>query len=248
VKPGVAVFLRSAWALLVAVLATVLVTGTGILAALAVGPTAPAIHGFYQVFARLVLWGFGARVRVAGLEGLEPGARYVIVSNHQSHLDPLALVVAFRAHPLRFVAKQELARVPIFGQALRASGTVFVTRSDTRTDVGRIERAQAALLEAVSVLFFAEGTRSHTGELGPFKKGAAVFGLKNGLPLLPVGVSGSFEILPRGFRALRRGTIGVSVGRPIPTKGRDVEERDALTAELRAAVVAEIERARQLVG
>jgi len=242
------VFLRSAWALLVTVLATVLVTGTGILVALFTGPTAPAIHGFYQAFARVVLWGFGARVRVAGLEQLEPGARYVIVSNHQSHLDPLALVVAFRAHPLRFVAKHELARVPIFGQALRASGTVFVTRSDTRTDVGRIEEARPERLAHVSVLFFAEGTRSRTGELGPFKKGAAVFGAKTGLPLLPVGVAGSSEILPRGFRVLRRGPIGVSVGRPIPTRSRSVEERDALTAELRAAVAAEIERARRLAA
>jgi len=240
--------LRSALAGAVALLATVFVAGGGLLAASVAGPTAPVVNGFYRAFARVVLWGFRARVRTRGLEHLTPGERYVIVSNHASNLDPPALVVALREHPLRFIAKQELARVPVFGAALRATGTVFVTRSDTKTDVDRVSAAQAALLRDVSVLFFAEGTRGGSDELGPFKKGAAVFGLKSGLPVVPVGVAGSFAILPRGLHVRRGGTIGISVGRPIPTAGRSLAERDALTAELREAVAAEIGRAREMAG
>ncbi|HKJ24178.1 MAG TPA: lysophospholipid acyltransferase family protein [Myxococcota bacterium] len=243
-----ATFLRSGWALLVTVVAAVVVTGTGVIVSFFTGGVAPVIHGFYQAFARMVLWGAGAKVEVAGLEHLADGARYVVVPNHESHIDVPALIRAFRDHPLRFVAKQELGRVPIFGRALKRSGTVFVTRSDTKKDLERMHAAQAELLKHVSVLFFAEGTRTHTGELQAFKKGAAVFSVQTGLPLLPVGIAGSYEVLPRGMRLLRRGaTIGVSIGEPIDTRGRTVDEREVLTSELRAAVVKEIARARDLL-
>jgi 1-acyl-sn-glycerol-3-phosphate acyltransferase len=243
-----ALFVRSAWALVVTVVAAVVVTGTGVIVSFATGGTSPAIHGFYQAFARMVLWGADVRLVVRGTENVEDGTRYVVVPNHESHLDVPAVIRALRDHPLRFVAKQELGRIPIFGTALKRSGTVFVTRSDTKRDLERMHAAQAELLKHVSVLFFAEGTRTHDGGLQPFKKGAAVFGVQTGLPILPVGIAGSYGILPRGMKLLRRGgTVAVSIGEPIPTRGRTVEEREALTAEVRSAVVAEIERARELL-
>jgi 1-acyl-sn-glycerol-3-phosphate acyltransferase len=242
------VFVQSAWALVVTVVAAVVVTGTGVIVSLFTGGVAPVIHGFYQAFARMVLWGMDVRLEVAGLENLERGVRYVVVPNHQSHLDVPALIRAFRDHPLRFVAKQELGRIPIFGRALKRSGTVFVTRSDTKRDLERMHAARAELLKHVSVLFFAEGTRSRDGRLQPFKKGAAVFGVQTGLPIVPVGIAGSYEILPRGMRLLKRGgTVALSVGRPIATADRTVEEREVLTGEIRDAVIEEIERARQLL-
>jgi len=244
-----AVLLRSAWGLLVTGLAAVLITGTGVVVSLFTGGVAPVIHGFYHAFNRVVLWGFRVKLEVAGLEGLERGRRYVVVPNHQSLLDVPALVCAFREHPLRFVAKQELGRIPIFGSALKRSGTVFVTRSDTKTDLERMHTARAELLKHVSVLFFAEGTRSHTGELGAFKKGAAVFGVQTGMPIVPVGIAGSYAILPRGLRVLTPGgTIALSVGAPIETAGRRIEERGVLTEEIQAAVGKELEHARALLA
>ena len=244
-----AVFLRSAWGLLVTLLAAVLITGTGVVVSFFTGGVAPVIHGFYQAFNRVVLWAFRVKLEVVGLERLELGRRYVVVPNHQSLLDVPALVCAFREHPLRFVAKQELGSIPIFGRALKRSGTVFVTRSDTKTDLERMHRARAELLKHVSVLFFAEGTRSHTGELGAFKKGAAVFGVQTGLPIVPVGIAGSYEILPRGLRVRTPGgRIALSVGAPIETAGRSVEERELLTEEVRSAVAKEIEHARGRLG
>jgi len=244
-----AVLLRSAWGLLATVLAAVLITGTGVVVSFFTGGVAPVIHGFYQAFNRVVLWAFRVTLEVAGLERLERGGRYVVVPNHQSLLDVPALVCALREHPLRFVAKQQLGRIPIFGRALKRSGTVFVTRSETKTDLERMHTARAELLKHVSVLFFAEGTRSATGQLGPFKRGAAVFAVQTGLPIVPVGIAGSYEILPRGLRVRTPGgTIAVSVGAPIETGGRSVAEREVLTEEIRAAVVKELERARRLLG
>lgn len=231
------------------VLADTLVHASAAIAAGAVlGPTHDAVSWIYRDYARIALAACGARLVSDGEAGLEEGRHYVFVANHESHLDPLAILVALPRHGIRFVAKQELARLPLFGAALRTTGNVFVQRSDTKGDVGRLDHEGVALAKDISVLFFAEGTRSSDGKLRPFKKGAAVFALKNGLPLLPIGVAGAFEILPRGYVVKRGGTIGVSIGEPIETDGRTLADRDALTTALRGAVAERIEHARTLAG
>jgi 1-acyl-sn-glycerol-3-phosphate acyltransferase len=210
------------------------------------GPTHPLVNGCYREFARFALLGFRARVATNGDAHLPADRRFVFVANHASHLDGPAILRALPRHPLRFVAKEELGRVPLFGPALRVTGNVMVSRADTRGDVNRLEAAQRELLESVSVLFFAEGTRSQAGELGPFKRGAAVFAIRSGLPLVAIGVHGSWDIYSRGFEVKRGGAIGVAVGEPIEVSGRALEERDALTEELRGAVAAQMRRAREL--
>jgi 1-acyl-sn-glycerol-3-phosphate acyltransferase len=222
--------------------------GTGVIvAAPLLGATHPFVNACYRAWGRGVLLGCGARLRTRGADRLDPAGRYVFVANHLSDLDPPAILASLRHHAVRFVAKEELARIPLLGQALRAGGNVVISRSDTRGDVARLD-AQRELLERVSVFFFAEGTRSATGELGPFKRGAAAFALKAGMPLVPVGVHGTLEILPRGLRVQRWGTVGVSIGEPVPVEGESLEARAALTELLRERVRAEIDKAKELAA
>ena len=210
------------------------------------GPTHGSVSLCYREFARLALLGFGARVRSNGDSHLPAQARYVFVANHQSHLDSLAILRALERHPVRFVAKQELGRIPLFGPALRATGHVMVSRSDTGRDLAALEAAQRELLESVSVLFFAEGTRGTARGLRPFKRGAAAFALQAGLPLVPIGVAGSREIYPPGFEVRSGGAIGVAIGEPIETAGCDLAERAPLTERLQSAVGALVRRAQAL--
>jgi 1-acyl-sn-glycerol-3-phosphate acyltransferase len=210
------------------------------------GPTHGLVNACYREFARVALAGFCARVETNGGSHLPGDRRYVFVSNHSSHLDAPAILCALGRHPLRFVAKEDLGRIPLFGAALRATGNVMVSRSDTRGDVRRLDEARSTLHDSVSVLFFAEGTRSPDGSLGAFKRGAAVFAVKADMPLVPVGVHGSFDIYARGFEVKRGGTIGVAIGEPIETAGLGLGDRDALTETLRLAVVGQLERARRL--
>lgn len=237
---------RSAVASGVVVADTLLHAPAAILAGTALGPTHDVVSWLYRDFARVALLGCGASLATEGEHHLDPRRRYVFVSNHQSNLDSMAILAALPRHGLRFVAKEELGRVPLFGAALRATGSVFVGRSNTSADVKRLDDAHGQLVKKISVLFFAEGTRSEDGELGPFKKGAAAFALKSRLALVPIGVHGSLEILPRGFAVQQGGTIGVSIGKPIETRGRRFEDRDAMTAELREAVAERIAEARAL--
>jgi 1-acyl-sn-glycerol-3-phosphate acyltransferase len=225
---------------------TLVFAPSAIVASLALGPTHPLVSRCYRDFARVALAGCGARVSTGGEARLDARERYVFVSNHSSHLDALAILISLPRHGLRFIAKDELGRVPLFGAALRATGSVFVARSDTQRDVKALDAVRDELIRHISVLFFAEGHRSETGELGPFKKGAAMFALKTGLSLVPIGVQGAFEIYSRGYEVKGGGTIGVSIGRPIEVKGRAIEERDEITEELRRAVIEQIGCARKL--
>lgn len=217
-----------------------------IAAGMLLGPTHDGVSWIYRDYARFALLACGAQLVSRGEERLDPARRYVFVANHVSHLDAMAILAALPRHGLRFVAKEELGNLPLFGQALRSTGTVFVGRSDTKTDIGRLDRDGKTLVSDISVLFFAEGSRSIDGKLRAFKKGAAMFALKFGLPLVPIGVHGSFDILPPGFEVRPGGPIGVSIGEPMETDGRTVEDRERITEELRAAVAARIEEARAL--
>lgn len=239
--------LRSAVAMGVVATDTVAMAPLVIGAATTLGPTHWVVSQLYREFARIALTGFGASVRSEGERSLNPRRRYVFVANHASNLDALAILLALPRHGVRFVAKKELGDVPVFGPALRATGNVFVERSDTGRDLQTLDAAQKQLLRHISVLFFAEGTRSEDGRLRPFKRGAAAFALKAQLEVVPIGVAGSFEILPPGVEVRQGGTIGVSIGKPIPTRGRGFDERESLTKELEDAVRGRVERARALV-
>jgi 1-acyl-sn-glycerol-3-phosphate acyltransferase len=244
---NVATVLRTGLGLGIVGLDTAIFGTMVILGAPLLGGTHPLVNACYRSWARVVLKGCGVRLRTRGVERLDARGRYVLVSNHMSDLDAPAILASLREHAVRFVAKEELARIPLFGQALHAGGNIVISRADTKADVARLD-AQRELLERVSVLFFAEGTRSREGELGPFKRGAAAFALKTGMPLVPVGVHGTFEILPRGLRLQRRGTVGVCVGEPVSVEGEPLAERAALTELLRERVREQIDEARKLVA
>jgi 1-acyl-sn-glycerol-3-phosphate acyltransferase len=236
---------RSGVAGAVAVGGTLLFAPAAIVLGTLHGPGDPRVSWCYRAFARLAMGGCDARLATNGDDHLDRRRRYVFVSNHQSNLDPMAILASLPHQTVRFVAKSQLRSIPLLGYALATTGNVFVERSDTSRDVRSLD-AQRALLRKVSVLFFAEGSRGDGPEVGPFKKGAAVFAIKNRLPLVPIGVHGAFEILPPGNLVMRGGTIGVAVGDPIDVKPFSLEDRERLTAELRNAVLRQVEVARVL--
>ena len=190
-----------------------------------------------MLWCRLVLWTAAARVESIGRSNLPENGSYILVANHQSYLDPCGLVRALGSVP-RFVTKMELSAVPVFGHAVRALGQIVIDRADPEGAKRTIDAATRTLPGGVQVCFFAEGTRSADGSIGPFKKGAVVLGLQTGLPLVPVSISGSRNLMPKGSLIVRPGgRIRVVFGPPMPTAGVPFERRDALTDGLREAVV-----------
>ena len=190
----------------------------------------------------------GARVIVQRDAQLDPEQSYVFVSNHTSNLDVPA-ILSVVDHPMRFIAKDELSHIPIFGWAARRMGHVFIDRKDrggaTKAIRARIERG----LRGASLFFFAEGTRAVGDELLPFKKGAAVAALETRLDCVPIAVAGARKVLkPKGLSLFRPGPVAVVFGKPIPSSSHAIDRRDELVAEQRTAVEGALQEARELVA
>ncbi len=167
-----------------------------------------------------------------GLHNIQPNESYILMSNHQSLYDIPALMYAF-PRSLRMVTKTELFRVPIWGQAMRASGFIEVDRKNRARAIASLQRAKIILGRGISVWIAPEGTRSLTGDLLPFKKGGFVLSQETGLRILPVGIAGARDILPAKAAEVQRGvTITVRFGAPIAPS----DDRDDMIRRVRAEI------------
>ncbi len=177
------------------------------------------------------------RVTLVGRENIRKGQSYVVVANHQSSYD-IFVLWGYLVIDARWVIKKELRRVPLFGYALYASRNVFIDRRDRGQAVKGISEGVRRLPKGVSVLFFAEGTRSADGSIGQFKKGGFYVALEMGLPILPVTVNGSRRVLPKKSLVFTPGPIEVVVGDPIETGGYTRENIQELVDRARDVITA----------
>jgi 1-acyl-sn-glycerol-3-phosphate acyltransferase len=194
-----------------------------------------------QLWVRIDLLLTGVRVRTRYETPLDPRTPYVFMSNHQSHFDVLAVVAALPAFQLRWVAKKELTKVPVFGWALRHSDHIIIDRSDHVQAMKSLRAAADKMRGGVSVIIFPEGTRGPgDGTMLPWKRGGFVLALDAGIPVVPIAVAGSADILGRHGWQIRSGTIDVVVGAPIPVAG---VERDELMRRARERLEGMLPRA-----
>lgn len=187
-----------------------------------------------RVWGPLGLWLSGARLEVAPPPVLDPGP-VVFASNHESALDIWALFVAI-PRSFRFIAKQELFDLPIFGWYMRIGGHVPVDRSNHSQAVVSLRRAAALVRQGTSVIVFPEGTRSRTGRIQPFKKGPFVVAKEAGVPVVPIAISGSGAVTPSKTIAVHPGTIRVAFGEPV--NPAEFPTKEALLTEVRARIIA----------
>jgi len=189
-----------------------------------------------KVWAPPALWMLGARLEVWGLESLDLSRSYLFVGNHASQLDIPVLFAALPV-PLRFLAKEELRRVPIVGVFITAMGMVFIDRD--RADAARssIDQLAELLASELNLMAFPEGTRSRDGEIQPFKTGAFVAAIKSGVPVVPVRIDGAAAILPAGTLAIQPGPVRVFVGKPIPSTGLTLSDRRQFAARVHSSLV-----------
>jgi 1-acyl-sn-glycerol-3-phosphate acyltransferase len=174
----------------------------------------------------------GVQVTVRGGEHLA-GGPFVLASNHQSHLDILALL-GFLPGRTRFAAKREMWRHPVVGAVLDTLDMVPIDRDDPESAIAALQRADGT---AGSLVVFPEGTRSRDGQLREFKKGAFVLAIRAGLPVVPVVCRGTRRLMPRGSRlTVVPGPVEIIVEEPIPTAGLGYDDRDALAARVRAVI------------
>jgi 1-acyl-sn-glycerol-3-phosphate acyltransferase len=216
------------------ILSTVVLSSLAVIVSLFDG-TGRAAHAVARAWGRVLLAIPGVRVRVEGLEKVVPDGSYVVVANHLSYMD-IPVSLACLPVQLRILAKKGLFRLPFLGLSMKRAGHIPVPREDTRASLKTLAQSARLVRErGISVLVFPEGGRS-PGPMRDFRAGASYIAIKAGVPLLPVGLIGTREVLPMDSLLPRGGPVTLRVGDPIPTEGLKIHDHEALTRQLQERV------------
>ena len=232
--------IRTLWFYLVVVVSSVIHATAVIVAALLGVKRRPGGGDVYDWgtndWSRQVLWAAGTPVQAEGLDRI-PDRPVVYAANHSSMFDIWALAATLPGS-VRMVAKQELARIPLLGRAMVTAGHLTIDRAHPARALEAYRRAGEIIRGGTSALLFPEGTRSRTGELLPFKNAPFGLAIAAQVPVVPVYVANTFEILPKGRFFLRPRPIRIVIGDPISTAGMTVDVRQELRDRVRAAILA----------
>jgi 1-acyl-sn-glycerol-3-phosphate acyltransferase len=178
----------------------------------------------------------GIEVEAEGRERLDRRTPYVFMCNHLSFLDAPALVTVID-RPVRSIVKRFVFRIPVFGWGMRLAGFVPVDKEGIGEGRKRIARASGLIREkGYSFLVFPEGQRSWDGRLQPFRRGGFFLALEAGAPIVPVSIAGTFELMPRVSRRVRKGHVRIVFHEPIAAAGFSPETLPELMERVRAAI------------
>jgi len=199
-------------------------------------PSVRRVSAFQRIWADWLLQTNGIRISVRGLENLEKGHSYILLSNHTSILDIPGIISAF-PFPVRFIAKKSLAWIPIFGWNLHLSGHILIDRKRAQSALKSSKKAASLLKSGVSIIVFPEGTRSPDGQVKEFKGGTFLLAAESRAPIVPVSISGTYQMLPRTGWCFWPGTIQIHVGEPIPTQGVPLSEARLFMKRVRDRII-----------
>ncbi|UCD85057.1 MAG: 1-acyl-sn-glycerol-3-phosphate acyltransferase [Deltaproteobacteria bacterium] len=234
------VLLRSGLFILAIALNTIIL-GSLIILSSFFSPSGNLPNSIARFWARLILLTSRVRVEVQGQDNIPSGQPVVFMSNHVSYFDVPALMV-YLPGQIRFLARRELIKVPIFGWALYLARHIIVDHAHPRKTLRNIGRALKNLKEGTNILVFPEGARSFDGRLQTFKKGGISLAIKSGVPIIPISIKGSGDILPRGSGRIRPGRIKIALGKPIGTRNYTRKNSEELVKRLREAISTNLDR------
>lgn len=182
----------------------------------------PFAEFFFNHFGKMFMWLYGVKLEVSGVENLpEDGQGIILAPNHESTFD--IFILSSLPYKLRWISKIEIAYLPFVGWAMKANGCYFVRRDKSGHDLKVMKQVEEDLKNGKRLVLFPEGTRTRTGELLPFKKGAFKTAQNAGVPLLPVAITGTRTVAPAGGVPTHRGhKVVVQFGKPFPVPPGDL--------------------------
>ncbi|XOF34368.1 MAG: lysophospholipid acyltransferase family protein [Candidatus Electrothrix sp. YB6] len=190
---------------------------------------------FPRIWGSVFCWLANVRVRVEGLENLDPARTYIFIGNHASMLDILSFS-GYVTHDFRWLSKKELFAIPFLGAGMRATDCISIDRSRGRQALQSLNEAAQQIARGASVILFPEGTRSIDGRLQKFKTGAIVLAIKAGVEVVPVGFNGTHQAMPAGKKLARGGDVVLRIGSPFSIQQFDAKKKQELAAVLRRRV------------
>lgn len=176
--------------------------------------TADLPHVMARQWARFTLICADTTVEVCGKENI-PSRPAIFMANHSSFFDVFA-ILGHHDTQFRWIVKKELFRIPVLGLAMQRTGCISIDRDNHASAIKSIDLAAERVRSGISIFIFPEGTRSEDGTIQyPFKKGGFHLALRSGVPVVPIAIIGSRDILPKGGVIIKPGTIRLVIGKPI---------------------------------
>ena len=197
--------------------------------------TGNIVHLIARIWGRGILFVSRIRVSVQGLAQVDPLRSYIYMSNHQSNFD-IPVLLAHLPVQFRWLAKEELFKIPIFSRAMRGAGYVRIDRFNREAAIESLKEAAAKMKNGVSIMIFPEGTRSRDGDIRPFKKGGFVMAVDTGVPIVPVIVQGTWPIMAKSSWRINTGEVSLLIEKPIDTTGYTRETKDDLIETVRSVI------------
>jgi 1-acyl-sn-glycerol-3-phosphate acyltransferase len=185
------------------------------------------VHCYARLWGRTALLANRVNVRLEGMEQVRGKGPYIFMSNHQGSYDIFALL-GHLPFQFKWLAKKEIFSIPFFGWTMAAAGYISIDRGGTRNTVEAMNRAAQKIRDGMSVVVFPEGSRSPNGSIQPFKKGGFTLAIKSKVPIVPVSIAGSREIMPKERLTAVSGEIRIRMGRPIETRDYTLSSRSLL--------------------
>jgi 1-acyl-sn-glycerol-3-phosphate acyltransferase len=192
-------------------------------------------HRIARIWSSTILCVSGINVKVKGLKNIDPSKPYIYMANHQSNFD-IPVLLAYMPLQFRWLAKTELFKIPLFGLAMKRGGYIPIDRSDFRAAILSLKKAAETIRKGTSVIIFPEGTRSTDGQIRDFKKGGFIMAIDSQVPIVPVIIHGTRQIMPKTTLRIRPNDVLVEIKKPIFTANFTRRQKDKLMARVRKAI------------
>jgi len=205
------------------------------------------LHKIARIWGKSILVVSRIKVSVKGLANIDPSSPYIFMPNHQSNFD-IPVLLGHLTVQFRWLAKMELFKIPIFGRAMRKAGYISIDRYHRESAFESLKVAANKIKGGASVLIFPEGTRSRDGNIRPFKKGGFVMAIDSGVPIVPVVITGTRAIMPKGKFRVYPGHVSMVIHKPIGTSTYTRETKEALMESVRRVICEKFETSKMDEG
>jgi 1-acyl-sn-glycerol-3-phosphate acyltransferase len=194
------------------------------------------VHRYARLWGRVALLSNRVNVKVEGMDHLKGAGPFIFMANHQGSYDIFALL-GHLPFQFKWLVKKELFSIPFFGWTMAAAGYISIDREGTRETLEAMNKAAQKIQEGMSVVIFPEGSRSSDGTIQPFRKGGFTLAIKSKVPIVPVAITGTREIMPKDRLTATSGEIRIRIGRPIETKDYFLKDRKPLMELVRETIL-----------
>jgi 1-acyl-sn-glycerol-3-phosphate acyltransferase len=193
------------------------------------------VHRYARLWGKTALLANRVKVEMEGMEHLKAKGPYIFMSNHQGSYDIFALL-GHLPFQFKWLAKKELFSIPFLGWTMTAAGYISIDREGTRETVEAMNEAAQKIRDGMSVVVFPEGSRSLDGSIQPFKKGGFTLAIKSKVPIVPITIVGSRDIMPKDRLTVASGEIRMQIGHPIETQYFSLKDRKSLMEKVRKTI------------